>query len=148
MLVANPGPIEIEASFRQVEQYSQVILLKAVPELTDFVLSMDESQKNYLARKFEKNNEEYRDKYIELAPEKQVKERRKRFMKQVDEWLGNVNREQEAIIVRYLEKHPPNYAQWLADGIARQRLALQLVTQIQTENRVAKSRKPWCNVRS
>lgn len=133
LLVANPGTAEIAATFRQVEQLSQVILLKAVPELTDFVLTMDESQKAHLARKFEKNNESFRDKYIDLAPEKQFKERRKKIMKQTDEWLGSVNREQEVIIIRYLEKHPPNYTQWLDDSITRQRVALQLLMQIQAE---------------
>nr|WP_315485143.1 DUF6279 family lipoprotein [uncultured Undibacterium sp.] len=132
-LAANPGLVEIEASFRQVEQFSQVVLLKALPELTDFVLTIDESQKAYLARKFEKNNEEFRDKYMDLAPEKQAKARFKKVKKQTDDWLGSVSREQEAIIARYLEKHPPNYAQWLEDSIARQRGVLQLLTQIQTE---------------
>ncbi len=132
-LAANPGPAELEAVFRQVEQFSQVLLLKAVPELTDFVLTMEESQKAYLARKFEKNNEEFRDKYLDLTPEKQAKARFKKVLKQTDEWLGSVNREQETLIARYLDKHPPNYAQWLEDSIARQRGVLQLLTQIQTE---------------
>lgn len=132
-LATNPGPAEIEASFRQVEQLSQVILLKAVPELSDFALTMDASQKAHLARKFEKNNESFRDKYMDIKPEKQAKERLKKVIKQADEWLGSVTREQETMIVRYLEKHPPNYAQWLEDSTARQRIALQLVTQIQTE---------------
>ncbi|MFZ6798984.1 DUF6279 family lipoprotein [Undibacterium sp. Di24W] len=132
-LAANPGFAEIEVTFRQVEQFSQVVLLKALPELTDFVLTMDESQKAYLARKFEKNNEEFRDKYLDLSPEKQAKARFKKIVKQTDDWLGSVSREQEAIIARYLEKHPPNYAQWLEDSMARQRSALQLLTQIQME---------------
>lgn len=132
-LAANPGPAELEAAFRQVEQFSQVLLLKALPELTDFVLTLDESQKAYLARKFEKNNEEFRDKYLDLTPEKQAKARFKKVLKQTDEWLGSVNREQETLIARYLDKHPPNYAQWLEDSIARQRGVLQLLTQIQTE---------------
>lgn len=132
-LAANPSQAEIETVFRQVEQFSQAILLKAVPELTDFLLTMDESQTKHLARKFEKNNEEFRDKYLDLTPEKQAKERRKKFLKQVDEWLGSISREQEAVISRFLEKHPPTYAQWLDDSVARQRLALQLVKKIQTE---------------
>ncbi len=132
-LAASPGPVEIEATFRQVEQLSQVILLKAVPELTDFALTMDASQKAHLTRKFDKNNENFRDKYMDLKPEKQAKERLKKVMKQADEWLGSVTREQETMIVRYLEKHPPNYAQWLEDSTARQRIALQLLIQIQTE---------------
>lgn len=132
-LAANPAPAELDAAFRQVEQFSQVVLLKALPELTDFVLTMDESQKAYLARKFEKNNEEFRDKYLDLTPEKQAKARFKKVVKQTDEWLGSVNREQEVLIARYLDKHPPNYAQWLEDSITRQRSVLQLLTQIQTE---------------
>jgi hypothetical protein len=132
-LMANPDLVEIEARFRQVEQFSQAALLKALPELTDFVLTMEESQKTYLARKFEKNNDEFRDKYLDLTPEKQAKARFKKVVKQADDWLGSVSRTQEAIIARYLEKHPPNYAQWLEDSIARQRAVLQLLTQIQNE---------------
>jgi hypothetical protein len=132
-LLANSGPAEIEASFQQVEQFSQNVLLKALPELTDFALAMDASQKAHLARKFEKNNEDFRDKYLDLTPEKQAKARFKKVVKQADEWLGSVSRSQEAIIANYLEKHPPNYAQWLEDSMARQRAVLQLLTQIQNE---------------
>ena len=132
-LAANPSPIELEASFQQVEQFSQSVLLKALPELTDFALAMDASQKAHLARKFEKNNEDFRDKYLDLTPEKQAKARFKKVVKQADDWLGSVSRTQEAIIANYLEKHPPNYAQWLDDSIARQRAVLQLLTQIQNE---------------
>lgn len=132
-LAANPSPIELEASFQQVEQFSQSVLLKALPELTDFALAMDASQKAHLARKFEKNNEDFRDKYFDLTPEKQAKARFKKVVKQADDWLGSVSRTQEAIIANYLEKHPPNYAQWLDDSMARQRAVLQLLTQIQNE---------------
>ncbi len=132
-LAANPSPIELEASFQQVEQFSQSVLLKALPELTDFALAMDASQKAHLARKFEKNNEDFRDKYLDLTPEKQAKARFKKVVKQADDWLGSVSRTQEAIIANYLDKHPPNYAQWLDDSMARQRAVLQLLTQIQNE---------------
>jgi hypothetical protein len=132
-LVTNAGPAEIETAFRQVEQFSQVVLLKALPELTDFALTLDESQKAYLARKFEKNNEAFRDKYMDMTPEKQAKARFKKFVKQADDWLGSVSSEQEAIIARYLDKHPPNYAQWLEESMTRQRSVLQLLTQIQND---------------
>lgn len=130
-LMANSGPAEIEASFQQIEQFSQTVLLKALPELTDFALAMDASQKAHLARKFEKNNEDFRDKYLDLTPEKQAKARFKKVVKQADDWLGSVSRTQEAIIANYLDKHPPNYTQWLDDSMARQRAVLQLLTQIQ-----------------
>lgn len=132
-LASNPSPLELEASFQQVEQYTQVIALKVVPELTDFALAMDASQKAHLTRKFEKNNEDFREKYLELTPEKQAKARFKKLVKQADDWLGSVSREQEAIIARYLEKHPPNYVQWLEESQSRQREVLQLLTKIQNE---------------
>ena len=132
VLEAQPSTAELETIFRQVEQFSQTILLKMAPELTDFMLTMDAKQKAYLARKFEKNNEDYREKYLDLKPEKQAKERRKKIMKQADEWLGSVNREQELLVMRYLEKNPANYTQLLEDSMVRQRLALQLIEQIQT----------------
>lgn len=132
-LNTNPGQADIETIFKQVEHFSQVLLVKAVPELTDVILSMDDTQKAHLARKFDKNNEEFRDKYLNRAPDKQFKERLKKITKQTDEWLGSINREQETIISRYLEKHPANYAQWLDESVARQRMVLRLITQIHTE---------------
>ena len=132
-LASNPSPLELEASFQQVEQYTQAIALKVLPELTDFALAMDASQKAHLTRKFEKNNEDFREKYLELTPEKQAKTRFKKLVNQADDWLGSVSREQEAIIARYLEKHPPNYAQWLEDSQSHQREVLQLLSKIQNE---------------
>ena len=132
-LVANPEPVEIAASMKQIEQFSQKVFLKVVPELTDLALSIDESQKIYLARKFEKNNEKYRESYILPTSEKLTKVRFKKIMKQADEWLGRVSREQEVAIASYVEKHPQNYQQWLEDSMARQRSVLSLLTKIQRE---------------
>ncbi len=132
-LASNPSPLELEASFQKVEQYTQAIALKVLPELTEFALAMDASQKAHLTRKFEKNNEDFREKYLELTPEKQAKTRFKKLVNQADDWLGSVSREQEAIIARYLEKHPPNYAQWLEDSQSRQREVLHLLSKIQNE---------------
>ncbi len=132
-LASNPGRAEIDASIRQVEAMTQAMLQKAVPELTDLALSFDEAQLAHLARKFEKNNEEYREKYLDDTPEKQNKTRMKRSMKETKTWFGSVNSEQERIIRQYIEKYPQNYGFWLEESVVRQNRTIQVLTQIRQE---------------
>lgn len=132
-LAGNPGRAEIDASIRQVEAMMHSMLQKAVPELTDLALSFDEAQLAHLARKFEKNNEEYREEYLDDTPEKQNKNRIKRSMKQTKAWFGSVNSEQEQIIRQYVDKYPQNYGFWLEESILRQNRTMQVLTQIRQE---------------
>jgi hypothetical protein len=132
-LINNPEPSEVAATIRQVEQFSQAILLKALPEITDIALSIDESQKVFLARKFEKNNESYRKKYLKLSSEKLAKQRLEKIINQADDWLGSVSREQELMINQYVDKYPQNNALWLENTMLRQSRVMQLLTQIQRE---------------
>lgn len=133
-LAGNPGPAEVDASMKQIEQMSQATLLKAVPELTDLALSLDEAQLTFLARKFDKNNEEFRKKHMSEAPDKQAKIRFKKVMKEANDWFGSFSREQEDKIRQYADKRPQNYQFWLDERIVRQKKILQLLAQIQRDN--------------
>lgn len=133
-LAGNPGPAEVDAAMKQIEQMSQVVLLRAVPELTDLALSLDEAQLTYLARKFDKNNEEFRKKHMSEAPDKQAKIRFKKVMKEANDWFGSFSREQEDKIRQYADKRPQNYQFWMDERIARQKKILQLLAQLQRDH--------------
>jgi Family of unknown function (DUF6279) len=132
-LAGNPGAAEVDASIRQIETMTQTMLLKAVPELTDLALSLDEAQLAFLARKFEKNNQAYRKKYLDDTPEQQIKTRTKKTTKQVRDWFGSIGHTQEEIVRQYIVRHPQNYAFWLEESIERQNRTLQVLSQIRQQ---------------
>lgn len=130
---ASPGHAEIEAGMHQIEQFSQATMLKAVPELTDLALSMNEAQILYLAKKFDKNNEEFRKKYMTDTPEAQQKTRFKKVMSELEDWFGGFSSEQEDAIRQYADKRPANYVFWMEERILRQQKILLLIRQLQQD---------------
>lgn len=129
----NPTQAEISADFKQLEQFSHAMLLKSVPELTELALSLNEAQINFLSRRFDKNNEEFREQHMQDAPPEQQKKRFKKVMKQAREWFGSFSDEQEDNIRRYAEKRPADYAFWMEERIARQQAILTLLRKLQQE---------------
>jgi hypothetical protein len=129
----NPNQAEINADFKQAEQFSQALMQKAVPELTGLALSLNEAQIAFLSKKFDKNNEEFREKHMQDAPPEQQKKRFKKVMKEARDWFGSFSDEQEDNIRHYADKRPADYGFWMEERIARQQAILTLLRQLQQE---------------
>lgn len=124
---------ELEADSDRIEQLAQAILLQAVPQLSDLVLSLNEAQLAHLEKRFNSQNEEYRKEFIIDAAPKRERRRIKKVMRQAHDWLGSFSPEQEEKIHALVKAQPRNNQLWLDERIARQQKILTVLRQLQRD---------------
>jgi hypothetical protein len=124
------GPLsrtDLQADFDQIEHYTQMLLLKATPELTDLALALHETQLTQLAKKFKANNDEFIQEHLHDSIEKQQKRRYKKVLKEAQSWFGGMSDAQEEQIRQWSDARPLQYDIWLEERMRRQQKMLTLL---------------------
>ncbi len=96
--------------------------------LAALVLTLSPAQKNRLRERFDDGNRDYALEN-QLSPKKMETERRNRFIKQYERWLGDLTREQMQTLDKWLLSQPNNSQLWGQERIARQEALLTLLAQ-------------------
>jgi hypothetical protein len=96
--------------------------------LAPLVLTLSPAQKDRLRERFDDGNRDY-VRENQLSPKKMETERRKRFVKQYERWLGDLTREQMQTLDQWLLSQPNNSQLWGQERIARQEALLSLLVQ-------------------
>lgn len=130
-LNGNTDSAHLRASYDEVKQRSQVVLLQAVPELADLLRSLRPEQVATLEKKFAANNAEFRDKYLQGDIQTQQKLRYKKTLEQLELWFGDFSDAQEAQIRKASDARPLINALWLEQRLHRQQEILALVRKVQ-----------------
>lgn len=91
------------------------------------VRNLDESQLRHLERRYGKNNEEFRDDYLQPSIEARRKASVKRTVKRFENLYGHLNEAQKRLITDNLSASPFNPEAWLAE---RQRRQSETLTQL------------------
>ncbi len=124
---------ELLATYHDVRNRTQVLLIKAAPDIADMALTLHPAQLAQMEKKFAKNNAEFRKKNLKGDREQQNKARYKRAMDQFELWFGNFSNEQEAAIRRASDARPLDNEIWLDERMRRQRSILDLAQRIARE---------------
>jgi hypothetical protein len=132
-LQGNPGPADLAADYKDIKSRTQLLLLKAVPELAELARSLRPEQIAKLEKKFNANNEEFRKKNMKGDRERQQKFRFQKSMEQFELWFGNFSREQEELIRKASDARPLDNEIWLDERMRRQRNILTLLQKIQRD---------------
>lgn len=96
--------------------------------LAPLVITLSAEQKNRLRKRFDDGNRDYA-RENKRSPKKMETERRKRFVKQYERWLGGLSREQMQTLDQWLLSQPNNSQLWGQERIARQEALLTLLAQ-------------------
>lgn len=96
--------------------------------LAPLVVTLSAEQKNRLRKRFDDGNRDYA-RENKHSPKKMETERRKRFVKQYERWLGDLSREQMQTLDQWLLSQPNNSQLWGQERIARQEALLTLLAQ-------------------
>ncbi len=94
--------------------YWQDLVRQISPDIADILISADDAQIKELLASFERKNREFKEKYIDLEPEKLRKMKVERMERVLDYFLGSLTQQQETIIEMWACKLAP---------IAEERLA-------------------------
>jgi hypothetical protein len=126
-------PAEVLHDFDAVEKSGQVLVDKALPELTDLALALQPQQIAHLEKKFASNNDAYRKDNLRGDVEKRQLARYKKVMRQAEYWFGDFSREQEAQIRAASDARPLNYELLLQMRLRRQQEMIALLKKVQNE---------------
>jgi hypothetical protein len=124
---------DVLASYDTLKQSTQLLVNKALPELTDLALSLQPQQIAHLEKKFAANNDKYRKEYLRGNLEQRQLSRYKKVMKQAEYWFGDFSEEQKAQIRAASNARPLNNEFWMEARLRRQQELIALLKKIQNE---------------
>jgi hypothetical protein len=121
---------ELLSDYRDVKARTELLAFKALPQLADLAMSIKPEQIEKMEKKFAKNNEDFRKKFMSGSVEDQQKARYKKAMEQLDLWFGSFNRDQEAALRKASDARPLDNDVWLQERMMRQKKIVALLQRI------------------
>ena len=132
-LAGNPTQADLLAGYRELRSRTEVLAMRAVPDMVDLARSLTPDQITQMEERFNKKNEEYRRKFVSGSVEKRQQARYDKSMEQFKLWFGNFSDEQEKALRRASDARPLDGNIWLEERIVRQRKILALARKIQQD---------------
>jgi hypothetical protein len=105
----------------------KILLSEIAPDITDIMLTASDAQINELFSNLDKRNQKFRDKYIDLTPERLNKNRQKRMLKNLDYWISDLTNEQKQAVADWSSRLTPIAEIWLQNREATQAYARHLL---------------------
>jgi hypothetical protein len=124
---------DLLADYKEIKTYTEQLAMRAVPDLADLARSVKPDQIAQMEKKFNKNNEDYRKKFLKGDLEKRQKARFDKSMEQFDLWFGSFNSDQKAILRKASDARPMDSEIFLAERIRRQQKIAATLRKVQQE---------------
>lgn len=132
-LQGTPTEADLLGDYEDIRERTQLLLLKALPQLAELARSLRPQQIAQIEKKFASNNDTFRHKNMKGDREHQLAFRYDKAMDQFELWFGHFSREQEAAIRLASDARPLDNALWLDERMRRQRAILALLRQVQRD---------------
>jgi hypothetical protein len=127
----NVTQAELLSDYRDIEARTELLAFKALPQLADLAMSVKPDQIAQMEKKFAKNNDEFRKKFMSGSVEDQNKARFKKVMEQFELWFGSFSSDQTAQLRRASDARPLDNEVFLQERIMRQKQIVTLLRRIQ-----------------
>jgi hypothetical protein len=124
---------ELLSDYRDIKARTELLAFKALPQIADLAMSIKPDQIAQMEKKFAKNNEDFRKKFMSGSVEDQQKARFKKAMEQFDLWFGDFSRDQEAQLRKASDARPLDNDVWLQERMLRQKKIIALLQRIQRD---------------
>ncbi len=132
-LQGNPTQADLLANYDAVKASTEVLLVKAAPDLADLARALQPAQIASMEKKFASNNADFRKKFMSGNAEKRQNVRYEKSLDQFETWFGSFSREQEAIIRTLSDARPLDNQLWLDERVLRQKNIIVLLHKVQRE---------------
>lgn len=132
-LAGNPSLADLQTDYQDIKARSERLAMKALPELADLARSVRPEQIAQMEKRFAKNNDDYRKKFLKGDAQDRNKVRFKKSMEQFELWFGSFSSEQEAVLRRASDARPLNNELWLDERIRRQARIVAVLRKVQQE---------------
>jgi hypothetical protein len=132
-LAGNLSAADLMGDYQDIKARSELLAYKALPELADLARSVRPEQIAQMEKRFAKNNDDYRKKFMRGDIEQQQKARFKKSMEQFNLWFGNFSSEQEAVLRKASDARVLDNNIWLDERMRRQKQIVAALRKIQQE---------------
>ena len=132
-LAGNLTAADLHSNYDQVRARTELLAFKALPELADLARTVKPEQITQMEKKFAKNNDDFRKKFMKGDLEDQQKARFKKSMEQFDLWFGRFSAEQEAQLRKASDARALNNDIWLDERVRRQKQIVTVLRKVQQE---------------
>jgi hypothetical protein len=124
---------DLLADYKEIKTYTEQLAMRAVPDLVDLARSVKPDQIAQMEKKFNKNNEDYRKKFLRGDLEKRQSTRFDKSLEQFDLWFGSFSRDQKAILRKASDARPMDSEIFLAERIRRQQKIVAMLRKVHAE---------------
>lgn len=132
-LSGNPTQADLLSDYRDIKARTELLAFKALPDLADLARSVKPDQIAQIEKKFARNNEDFRKKFMTGDVDHQHKVRFDKAMDQFELWFGSFSSEQKAILRRASDERPLDNDIWLQERKMRQQKIVALLKRVQQE---------------
>ncbi|MDQ2987974.1 MAG: DUF6279 family lipoprotein [Pseudomonadota bacterium] len=132
-LAGNLTQADLMSDYRDIKARTELLAYKALPELADLARSVRPEQIAQMEKKFAKNNEDYRKKFMRGDLEDRQKARFKKSMEQFDLWFGRFSSEQEAVLRKASDARVLDNEIWMDERMRRQKHIVAVLRKVQQE---------------
>jgi hypothetical protein len=132
-LAGNPTQADLLSDYRDIKARTELLAFKALPQLADLARSIKPDQIAQMEKKFAKNNDDFRKKFMSGDVEHQRKVRFDKSMDQLELWFGSFSSDQKAALRRASDARPLDNEIWLQERRMRQQKIIALLRRIQAE---------------
>ena len=129
----NVTQADLLTDYRDIKARTELLAFKALPDLADLAMSIKPEQIAQMEKKFAKNNEDFRRKFMRGSLEDQHEARFKKAKEQFELWFGNFSRDQEAQLRKASDARPLDNEIWLQERMLRQKKIVTLLRRIHQE---------------
>lgn len=132
-LAGNLTQADLLGDYRDIKARTELLAYKALPELADLARSVRPEQIAQMEKKFAKNNEDFRKKFMRGDLEDRQKARFKKSMEQFDLWFGHFSSEQEAVLRKASDARALDNEIWMDERMRRQKRIVGVLRKVQQE---------------
>jgi hypothetical protein len=132
-LAGNMTPADLIADYHDIKGRTELLAYKALPELADLARSVRPEQIAQMEKRFVKNNEDYRKKFMRGDLDDRQKARFKKSMDQFELWFGRFSSEQEAVLRKVSDARVLDNDIWLDERLRRQKRIVAVLRKVQQE---------------
>jgi hypothetical protein len=132
-LAGNPTQADLLSDYRDIKARTELLAFKALPQLADLARSIKPDQIAQMEKKFAKNNDDFRKKFMSGDVEHQRRVRFDKAMEQLELWFGSFSADQKAALRRASDARPLDNEIWLQERKMRQQKIIALLTRVQRE---------------
>jgi hypothetical protein len=132
-LAGTPTQADLLADYKDIKGKAEVLAMYAVPDMAELAREITPDQIAHIERKFAKNNDDFRKKYMSGDLEHQRQVRYQKAMDQLELWFGSFSRDQEAVLRRASDGRPNVNDVMFQERKLRQQKILGLLRRVHQE---------------